>query len=79
MIFFKMADLQVLHRFMLPPAMELLDALLEQIILHSSHVVVLGKAVFDVALAHFFSCSCALLPLVQTPPIFTISDGLPDQ
>ena len=49
---------------MLPPAMDNLDNLLERFILHAPHSLVLGRAVFDAALEHFFSYSCALLPLV---------------
>lgn len=56
--------MQVLNRFMLPPAMDLLDDLLERLILKSSHALILGRDAIEAALGHFFSYSCAVLPLV---------------
>jgi hypothetical protein len=56
---------------MLPPAMDLLDDLLERFQLHSPHLFLLGRSALDTALAHFFSLSCSLLPLVRL-----LADGL---
>jgi hypothetical protein len=51
---------------MLPPAMDLLDELLERLIVKSAHNLVLGRAALDTALGHFFSYSCAIMRLVIT-------------